>query len=121
MITVGETLADGDFRQSVTVYRQSGSWSTAGDWTLGTETALTISAVVTIATSADLDQLPEGDQQKGAIAVFATSPLILTDGTQTSDQILWHGTRWRVAQLYDRSQYGYWKAVAVKMNPATEA
>lgn len=117
MINVGDIVNSPEFAQTFTVYRKSGSWN-AGRWD-GTETTITITGVITVPSSTDLEQVPEGDRQKGAIAVYATQPLQVTTTSGTSDEILWRGNRYRASQLSPYADYGYYKVIAVKMDPST--
>ena len=118
MINVGSVLLGGSLTQTVTVYRKSGAWI-AGVWTASPDTAIAITAVVTRPSPNDLDQIPEGDRQKGAIAVYSTTQLMLTNASGTSDEVLYGGDRYRLAQVWDWSAAGYYKAIGVKMDPTT--
>jgi len=118
MMNVGRIVNSPRLSQSFTVYRKGGSF-VAGRWT-PTESAITVRGVITVSTSDDLEQIPEGDRQKGAISVYSTSQLIVTDATGTSDEIEWRGNRWRAMQLFAFADYGYYKVIAVKMDPSTE-
>lgn len=117
MINVSEVVNSPEFTQSFTVYRKGGTYS-AGRWT-PTETAITMTGVITIPSSTDLDQIPEGDRQKGAIAVYSSQPLEVTTVAGTSDEILWRGNRYRASQLSPYADYGYYKVIAVKMDPSS--
>lgn len=115
MINVGRVLSSANFKQSFTVYRKSGSW-VAGRFTQ-TESTITLTGTITVASSTDLEQLPEGDREKGTIAVYSTSQLLVTTSAGTSDEILWRGDRYRAIQLSPYADYGYYKCIAVKMDP----
>lgn len=117
MINVGRVLNNPRFSQSFTVYRKSGSW-VAGRWN-GTESAITMNGVIIQASETDLEMVPEGDKQKGNIAVYAISPLYQTTAQGTSDEIEWRGNRYRVMPLTPYADYGYYKAIATKMDPST--
>lgn len=118
MINVGRIVNSPRLSQSFTAYRKSGSW-VGGRWT-GTETAITLRGVITVADSDDLEMIPEGDRQKGAIAVYSSSQLMITNDVGTSDEIEWRSNRWRAMQMSPYADYGYYKAIAVKMDPSTE-
>lgn len=118
MINVSRVINSPHFSQSFTVYRKSGSW-VAGRWE-GSETALSFRGVISVANADELEQIPEGDRQKGAISVCSSSPLQVTTGSGTSDEIEWRGNRWRAMQMSPYADYGYYKVIAVKMDPSTE-
>lgn len=120
-MNVGSILYSSALTQPITVYRQNGSW-VAGVWTPGTPAAIPMRAVVSMPSGADLQQIPQGDMEKGTIQVLVPSPLTLemTDGSATSDQIQWGGNMYRVARVWDYSTYGYVKAIATKMDATTQ-
>ena len=119
MVNVGGALFR--FLQPITVNRQGGSW-VAGVWTPTAPQALPMLAVVTVPDATELQMLPEGDQELGAIELYVAAPnaLYVTSDTGTSDQIVWNGSMWRVMRVWDLSAYGYWRAIAVKMDPTAE-
>lgn len=116
MINVGSLLFSPALSQSLMVYRKSGAW-VAGIWTANPDVTITITAVVSAASGDDLDQIPEGDRQKGVILIHTTTPLLLTNANGTADEILFNGNRYRLAQVWDWSAFGYYKAIGVKMDP----
>lgn len=116
MIGLGNVLLDVDLAQPVTIYRQTGSF-VAGVWTPGTPTVITTTGVITIPSATDLDQVPEGDRQKGAIVVFVPIPLQVTSASGTSDQVLWarDGNYYRASQLFPFGDYGFYKCICIRM------
>ncbi len=117
MINVGRVLNSPLLTQSFTVYRKSGSFI-AGKW-VGTESAITMQGVITVANDLDLEQLSEGDRQRGAIAVRSQAPLFISNTSGTSDEVVWHGNRYRATQQGPYIDYGYYKIIAVKMDPGS--
>lgn len=116
-MNVGRVVT-GRLAQDVTIYRKSGSW-VGGRW-VASETALTVRGVVDIPDPMELEQIPEGDRQRGAIRLHTTAPILITSTSGTSDEILWRGNRYRVMQVVPYADYGYYKAIAVKMDPSSE-
>ena len=65
--------------------------------------------------------LPEEERHEEFIAVYTDFPLHLGENsggtTHTApDRILWNGETWRVIRVRDWSVFGYYQALAVKMN-----
>ena len=65
--------------------------------------------------------LPEEERHEEFIAVYTDFPLRLGENgggaTYTApDRILWNGETWRVVRVRDWSVFGYYQALAVKMN-----
>jgi hypothetical protein len=117
MIDVSRVLNSPKLQQNYTVYRQSGYWL-AGKWK-ETETALLFSGIVTPATSKGLEQLPEGDRAKGIMCFYSTKEIMTTRNESgdkgTSDQIEWHDKRYKVLQVREMIEYGYYKAFGTRM------
>ncbi len=116
MINVGFILSNPDFSQSITLQRQTGSYID-GRWTPSTPTTITLTGAITIPSETDMEQMPEGDRQKGLICVYSTQPLELTNPSGTADQVYWNrdGNWYRVSRLFPFGDYGYYKAICVRM------
>lgn len=121
MINVGRIVMSRNFAQpgGFVVYRQSGAW-VAGRW-VTSEASINLQGTVTVATSDDLIQVPEGDRVKGVMCFYSKEPMYGThaqDGATpsgTSDEIVWKDDRYRVFSAFPWGDYGYYKALAVRM------
>ena len=117
MIEVSEVLNDPDFQQTWIVWRSSGSWI-AGVWTENTKESIEMSGVVTPSTAKDLQMLPEGDRITESKTFHSTDKIYTTrNGVDagTSDQIEYKGELFKVMSAKDYMDYGYNKAVAVRI------
>ncbi len=110
MINVAEIIYDPDFCQPYTLHRKASVW--VGGRPMISERALQRTGVITTATTKDLLQVPEGDRVKGIIAVYSTEELRVSNESGTSDEVTWHGERYRLFQLWPYKDYGYYKALA---------
>lgn len=120
MINVGEIINDPDLCQSFTVSRSSGQFG-AGGWMENAPTSLTLLGVITPSTADELQQVPEGDRVTGAMTFYSTVILFEThDDSQsgTSDILTWRGQKYRIVRVFPYEDYGYNKAVAVRMQGA---
>lgn len=119
MINVGRVVTSSKLRQPkpFTVNRKSGDW-VAGRF-VQAETAIPMEGVVTAAGTEDIMQVPEGDRVSQIVVFHSTLPLYVThddvDGKGTSDEIEWHGQRYRLFQGKDWSDFGYFRMVGVSM------
>ncbi|WP_083430272.1 hypothetical protein [Alicyclobacillus macrosporangiidus] len=111
---LSRVLSSRRMAQTFTVYRKGGSW-VAGRWN-GTETPIQMTGVITVPSETDVEQVPEGDRQRGAICVYTAQPLMITNAGGTSDEILWRGQRYRAAKVWPYADYGYYKCIAVRMD-----
>lgn len=113
MINIAEIIHDPDFVQPYTLYRKTTVFL-AGRPQPG-EQKLQRRGVIVAANSKDLLQVPEGDRVKGIIAVYDTEPLLVTSEAGTSDEIVWHGERYRLFQVWPYKDYGYYKALGERI------
>lgn len=112
-------LYDPDFSQQFTVTRRSGAWQ------LGvfveTPTTIAMTGVVVPASAQEIMQQPEGDRSTAMMKFISAQPIYVTrtaaseGGPATSDEITWRGESYRVMNVQDYADYGYWEAFAVYM------
>jgi hypothetical protein len=121
MLNVSRVINSCKLRQPkpFTVYRKTGDW-VAGRFE-ETETAIPMMGVVTAAGTKDIIQLPEADRTSQIVVFHSTLPLYITrdneqQGAGTSDEIEWHGERYRLFQIKDWSDFGYYKAFGTSMS-----
>ena len=118
MIDVSEVINDPDFQQTWKVYRSAGGQWIDGVWTEGAPEILDMSGVVTPTTSKDMLMVPEGDRITESKTFHSTEKIYTTrsDGeTGTSDRFEYKGEIFRVAQVTDHLDYGYNKAIALRI------
>jgi len=117
MLNVSRVIGSSKFSQPFTVWRKTGDW-VAGRF-VETETSISMSGVVTAAGTKDILQVPEGDRTSQLMVFHSTRPLYVThddaQGKGTSDEIEWHGERYRLLQIKDWSDFGYYKAYGTSM------
>lgn len=70
---------------------------------------------VTVASSKDILQVPEGDRVTGMMCFYSQQPIHITRPEGTSDEIVWKGERYRITFLFPWSDFGYYKAIGVRM------
>lgn len=93
--------------------------STEGAFVLGgysdTKVCIPNFGIVQQATSKDLEMVPEGDRVHGMISFWSQTRLYESNAKGVSDIICWHGAWYRIMFVADRSDFGYFKAVGVRM------
>jgi hypothetical protein len=118
MINVSEVILSPEFVQTYEVHRSSGSF-VGGRWVENTPEVISVSGVVTVMSSRELNQVPEGDKITGAMNFFSTVPLYLTreEGVDsgTSDKIKWRGNYYKLFQVAEEADYGYYKASGARI------
>ena len=117
MLDVSPVLGNPDLVQTFMVFRSSGQFALGG-WQENTPTQIPMQGVVTIADTETLEMMPEGDRVTGAMTFYSTSEVFRTHNDSqagTSDYIQWRGQNYRVMHVWPYADYGYWKALAVRM------
>lgn len=120
MIDVSEVVLDPNLAaQTFTIKRTTGKW-VKGVWTTLVETTLTGYGSITVATPNDLKMIPEGDVVNGAEVFHSQDPIYTTRADETgagafSDKLIWRGELYRVLQVGPYEDFGYYRAVAVRM------
>lgn len=119
MINLSSVVLDPRFAQTFTVYRNNGEYN-AGRFE-EKETPITMTGTISIASDLEIQQIPEGDRVGGEILIHTNKKIYTTrtdDGTEnegTSDEIEWHGDRYKIYSVSDYSDYGYYKAIGQRM------
>lgn len=120
MLSISEILYDPDFSQNFTVNRRTGTWQ-AGRFAETDQPVLTLTGVVIPASAKEIMQFPEGDRDVGMMKFYSDQQMYVThrdDGSGnagTSDEIVWNGQRYRVVNVNQYSDYGYYCAFGVYM------
>ena len=116
--SIAEVVNDPMFAQSFTITRSQGGVFLAGRWTNATVQVPGWGSIQP-PNPEELDQIPEADRVTGIIAIHSTQPIYETNVEMTygiSDIVVWHGNQYRIVKVYPWQDYGYWKAVAVRMS-----
>lgn len=123
MINVSRIVNDPRFSQSFKVYRKSGVW-VRGRFEED-EKEIEMNGVITPAKPKEIEMIPEGDRVGGEIAIHSTNKIYTTHALNnendeetnegTSDEIEWQGERYKIYQVSDYSQYGYYYAIGMRL------
>lgn len=122
MINVAHAINDPRFAQKFKVFRKSGEWI-KGRF-IESEKEINMIGVITPSKPKEIEMIPEGDRVGGEITIHTTRNLYTTHAIQneesketegTSDQIEWQGERYKVYQVSNYSQYGYYSAIGMRL------
>lgn len=120
MIDVSSIILDSDFAQTFTVKRYTGGKYEAGRW-VQTPTEIQMEGIISIANAKQIEFIPEGARIGGEIAIHTIVPLYNSrNGTETkeggsSDIVLWHDDEYKIYQVNEYSDYGYYFAIGQRM------
>lgn len=114
MINVGELIHDPDFCTDFRIHRKiSGEWS--GGRQKQKDNIIKAEGVVTAATSEDMELLSEGDRVHGLKTFYTDEEMKLTDNETTSDICEYKGLRYRLLQVINCEDFGYYKAIGARI------
>lgn len=117
MINVSRVVTSPMLSQTVQVQRTGkGAW-VDGVYTPGEAEVQSFKGIVTQASSRDMEQVPEGDRQKGTIRVLSTVPLYITGetGSNLSDIVVYKGERYKVQSVTHDGDYGFYRAICTRL------
>ncbi|HEY3987944.1 MAG TPA: hypothetical protein VGM02_01515 [Acidobacteriaceae bacterium] len=120
MIDVSMVLLNPDICESFTAQRSSGQFGDDGRFASQT-TDIPLYGSVQKPDANTLQQVDEGDRVTGARAFYSISPMYETragDNAGLSDLLVHRGQKYRVAKVWDWSNFGYWHAYAVRLSGA---
>lgn len=123
MINVAHAVLDPRFAQTFKVFRKTGEWL-KGRF-VESEKEMSMVGVITPSKPKEIEMIPEGDRVGGEITIHTTTKLYTTHAIQdeesendfegTSDQIECQGERYKLYQVNDYSQYGYYSAIGMRL------
>lgn len=122
MIDLSSVVLDQRFAQTFTVIRKTGDW--VGARFSESETTIQMTGTISIANAKQIEFIPEGDRVGGEIAIHTIEPLYCSRNLQdsngnnksgTADIINWHNDKYKVYQVNEYSDYGYYFAIGQRM------
>ncbi len=117
MINVARVVTSPMLAQTVQVQRTGKGLWVNGVYTPGEAETLSFKGIVTQASSRDMEQVPEGDRQKGTIRVLSTVPLYITGetGSNLSDIVVYKSERYKVQSVTHDGDYGFYRAICTRL------
>ena len=120
-IDMSDVVNSPEFAQNFQILRGPGSWLN-GVWKPTTAPILGF-GTVTVATSRDIDMIPEGDRVTGAMVFHSQQPIYGTHADAngqgaSSDIITWRDHQYRVLKVGPFEDFGYYRAVATRLKSA---
>lgn len=120
MINVEEVVNDPDVSESFTILRSTGSWLN-GVWQPNNTQQIAGYGPVQPLSAKELEMIPEGDRATEHRAFWSAEIIYTTRATdgqgRSSDILLWNGLQYRVLSVMQQQDFGYYRAIAVRMKP----
>lgn len=119
MIDLSELIHDLDFCTNFIVVKESNPVWNKGELTQK-EIKLTVEGIVLPSSSKDIELLPEADRVHGLKSFFTDEcEFTLTDTEKTSDICIYRGKAYKLLQVFDYSDNGYYKAIGAMIGDAS--
>ena len=118
-LSFAELANDSDIGEEFTVLRTQGQFGLGG-WIPNPPQVLKFWAIIPIAEDEKLRQTPEGDRVNGSIQVICADRIYetLAQDSLISDEILWHGNKYRVQSVGPWYDNDFFSAICVRMRGA---
>ena len=113
MINISELMSDSDFSTNFKIIRQSGRWENRR-W-LSEETEMLVTGIVMGVSKKDIAMVPEGNRLNEMRVFYSAQELVVSSDEALSDICEYKGIRYRLIQGFDYGDYGYYKALGVKL------
>ena len=111
MINVSELLCDPDFCVEFKIVRNTGKRENRRWVAVDKPKLIQVLGIVNSTSSEDIEMIPEGDRVQGLKTFYSGNEFRLTDDKTTSDIVEYKGKRYRLLQVFDYSNNGYYKAI----------
>lgn len=118
MIDVSDIINDPDFAQPFTIKRSTGGAFVSGGYTSSNSTIQGY-GVIQPASDREHEQVPEGERVAGSISIYSATALYTTyggDPSGLSDIVTWRGDDYRIVSVGPYQDFGFFKALAVRMS-----
>ena len=121
MLNLAHIIKNPIFNQIFAVHRKLAHWESGR--LVQTEINLTFSGIVVNANPKELFQSPNGDRIAGEMNFYTNEELYTThvynypdiNASGTSDEIDWKGNRYRILNINNFSDYGFYRTVTMYM------
>ena len=120
MFSQARIVLDPFYAQTYDVYRSKGYFADNGRWTENAPTIITMYGVVSVVNAKDITMGLAGDRIKGTMVFHSVQEIFVTRGDDeatdgTSDRIKWRGDFYKIFNVWDYSDYGFYKAYGEKV------
>lgn len=121
MLNMSRMIYNKKFSQSFLICRKIGSWDRGQFVQSCLYPAPVFTGVVLPASAKEIMQFPEGDRSTSMMVFYSDKEIMVThtnDGkgnAGTSDEIYWNGNNYRILNVNQYADYGYYKAYGVMM------
>jgi hypothetical protein len=102
-----------------TILRSSGVWENGEFIKNGTPSTLQFHGIITVATERDLQKVPEGNRQTGAMKILSTEPIYVTGQLEEngfSDVLVWNNEKYQIVAVFPDKDYGFYRGICTRLS-----
>lgn len=119
MINLSSVIHSSRLSQDYTILRSSGTWENGEFIKSGTPSALKFHGIITVATERDLQKVPEGNRQTGAMKILSTEPIYVTGQFEEngfSDVLVWNNEKYQIVAVFPDKDYGFYRGICTRLS-----
>lgn len=119
MINLSSVIHSSRLSQDYTILRSSGTWENGEFIKSGTPSALKFHGIITVATERDLQKVPEGNWQTGAMKILSTEPIYVTGQLEEngfSDVLVWNNEKYQIVAVFPDKDYGFYRGICTRLS-----
>ena len=119
MINLLSVIHSSRLSQDYTILRSSGTWENGEFIKSGTPSALKFHGIITVATERDLQKVPEGNRQTGAMKILSTEPIYVTGQLEEngfSDVLVWNNEKYQIVAVFPDKDYGFYRGICTRLS-----
>lgn len=119
MINLSSVIHSSRLSQDYTILRSSGVWENGEFIKNGIPSMLQFHGIITVATERDLQKVPEGNRQTGAMKILSTEPIYVTGQLEEngfSDVLVWNNEKYQIVAVFPDKDYGFYRGICTRLS-----
>lgn len=119
MINLSSVIHSSRLSQDYTILRSFGVWENGEFINNGTPSTLQFHGIITVATERDLQKVPEGNRQTGAMKILSTEPIYVTGQLEEngfSDVLVWNNEKYQIVAVFPDKDYGFYRGICTRLS-----
>lgn len=119
MINLSSVIHSSRLSQDYTILRSSGVWENGEFIKNGIPSTLQFHGIITVATERDLQKVPEGNRQTGAMKILSTEPIYVTGQLEEngfSDVLVWNNEKYQIVAVFPDKDYGFYRGICTRLS-----
>lgn len=119
MINLSSVIRSPHLSQDYIILRSSGVWENGEFIKNGIPSTLQFHGIITVATERDLQKVPEGNRQTGAMKILSTEPIYVTGQLEEngfSDVLVWNNEKYQIVAVFPDKDYGFYRGICTRLS-----